>query len=152
MLTLPEMLTICSPSPSPSLSLPAGTRYVLPLNAAMRIGFEQPNQPPTYYNIVDIINASDPPKLISPCSNYHGSEGNSLKMNEVLQVKGVHVARVRRAKSLLVVNIKTEEEKKIPSDCPISFSTEPTSNQVSGWAWPVGVASGCGRGSVISMV
>ena len=105
-------------------------RYILPLNAAMRIGFEQPNQPPMYYNILDIINSSNPPKLISPCDPYHGSEGNSLQADEVLQVKGVHVARVRRTKSLICVNVKTSQEKKIPSDCPVAFSTEPTYNQV----------------------
>ena len=96
----------------------------------MRIGFEQPDHPPLYYNIMDIINGTNPPKLISPRDNYHGSEGNSLKADEVLQVKGVHVARVRRTKSLILVNVKTSQEKKIPSDCPVAFSTEPTSNQV----------------------
>jgi hypothetical protein len=108
----------------------SGEKYILPLNAAMRIGFEQPNQPPIYYNILDIINSSNPPKLISPCDHYHGSEGNSLQADEVLQVKGVHVARVRRTKSLICVNVKTSQEKKIPSDCPVAFSTEPTYNQL----------------------
>ena len=97
----------------------------------MRIGFEQPNQPPTYYNIVDLINTTEPPKLVSPCGDYRGSDGNSLKQDEVLRVKGVHVAKVRRSKSLVLVNVKTGQEKKIPSDCPVAFSTEPTYNQVS---------------------
>ena len=98
----------------------------------MRIGFEQPNHPPLYYSIVDIINSTDPPKLISPRDDYRGSEGTSLKQDEVLLVKGVHVARVRRSKSLIVISVKTGQEKKIVSDCPVSFSTEPTYNQVRG--------------------
>lgn len=105
-------------------------RYVLPLNAAMRMGFEQPGQPPVYYNIVDIINSTHPPKLICPREDYKGSEGNSLKQDEVLIVKGVHVTKLKRAKALVVVNIATMQEKKIPSDCIITFSTEPTYNQV----------------------
>ena len=105
-------------------------RYVLPLNAAMRIGFEQRNQPDTYYNIIDIINSTEPPKLISPRDDYRGNEGNSLTHDEVLLVKGVHVSRVRRLKSLNVVNMKTGEEKRIPSDCQVHFSTEPIYTQV----------------------
>ena len=98
----------------------------------MRIGFEQPDQPPLYYNILDIIGASHPPKLISPRDDYRGSEGNSLRQDEVLLVKGVHVAKVRRSKFLIVVSVKTSQEKRIPSDCPVAFSTEPTYNQVRG--------------------
>ena len=108
-----------------------GDKYILPLNAAMRIGFEQKNQPPCYYNVLDIINSTDPPKLISPQSDFKASEGNSFQCNEVLLVKGVHVSRVRRLKSLRVVNIKTSEEKTIPCDCPVHFSTDPMFTQVS---------------------
>ena len=96
----------------------------------MRIGFEQLNQPSIYYNIIDIINSTEPPKLISPRDNYHGSDENSLKQDEVLLVKGVHLSRVRRIKSLIVMSIKTSKEKKLPSDCPVTFSTESTCNQV----------------------
>lgn len=105
-------------------------RYVLPLNAAMRIGFEQGSQPPVYSCAMDIINSPELPKLISPCGDYKGTEGNSFQQNEVLIVKGVHVSRVRRVKSLVVVSVKTSEEKRIPSDCSVRFSTDPMYTQV----------------------
>lgn len=107
-------------------------RYVLPLNAAMRIGFEQENQPPVFSCAMDIINSPVLPKLISPCDNYKGSEGNSFQQYEVMIVKRVHVSRVRKVKTLIVMSVKSSEEKKIPSDCSVRFSTDPMYTQVRG--------------------
>ena len=40
------------------------------------------------------------------------------------------MSRVRRVRSLQVLSVRTAEEKKIPSDCPIQFSTDPIYTQV----------------------
>lgn len=107
-----------------------GERFVLPLNAAMRMGFEQDGQPEVYKCVADIINAERPPKLICPLESYTSGDKRLFKKDEVMVVKGIYTTRVRRAKSLKVLSIQNLEEKRLPSDCQVSFSTDPMYTQV----------------------
>ena len=114
-----------------SISDGYGEKFVLPLNAAMRIGYDQKNQPDIYNNALEIITTTEPPKLISPRDNFKAKEEeNSFKKDEVMIVKGVHISRVLRNKSLVVVSLKTLREKRIPADCMVPFSTDPFYTQV----------------------
>ena len=109
----------------------AGEKFILPLNAAMKLGFEQEGQPLVYNSVADIANASKLPRLVCAMGSYASNDKKVLlRKDEVLVVKEVHTSRVLRSKSLVVLSLDCKEEKRLSADCRVEFSTDPIYTQV----------------------